>query len=76
MAEQLVDALAGEFNAEEFRDDYRDRVMELIELKSKGKKPKVTKFRPRVVKDDALDKALAASLAATGKRRAAGGSRG
>jgi DNA end-binding protein Ku len=76
MAEQLVDALAGEFDAEEFRDDYRDRVMELIELKSKGKKPKVTKFRPRVVKDDSLDKALAASLAATGKRRAAGGSRG
>ena len=76
MAEQLVNALSGDFNAEEFRDDYRDRVMELIEAKARGAKPKVRKFKPRVVEDDSLDKALAASLAATGKRRAAGGSRG
>lgn len=75
MAEQLIEALSGEFDPKEFRDDYRDRVMELIELKSKGRKPKVTKFRPKAVKDDSLDDVLAASLAGLGKKRAAGGSR-
>ncbi len=74
MAEQLVGALAGTFDPEEFRDEYRDRVLELIEAKAKGRKPKVEKFRPRKVDDDdSLDKALEASLAATGKWRSAGG---
>lgn len=41
MAEQLVSALAGDFHPEEFRDEYRDRVMELIHSKAKGQKPKL-----------------------------------
>lgn len=64
MAEQLLVALHGEFDPSEYRDEYRARVMELIEDKSKGRKPKVAKFRPRATKkDDQLDDVLAASLA-------------
>jgi len=40
MAEQLVEALAGEFDPGEFRDDHRERVLELIAAKAKGKHPK------------------------------------
>lgn len=75
MAEQLVEALAGPFDPSEFRDEYRQRVIELAEEKARGGKPKVTKFRPRPAAEGALDKALAASLASVGKRRASGGSR-
>jgi DNA end-binding protein Ku len=63
MAEQLIGSLLGKFEPEEFRDEYRDRVMELVEAKSKGKKPKVVAFRPKKTEGDLTD-ALAASLAA------------
>jgi DNA end-binding protein Ku len=39
MAEELVKALEGEFNPKEFRDEYRDRVMQFVEAKAKGKRP-------------------------------------
>jgi len=39
MAEELVRALEGAFDPKEFRDEYRDRVLELIQAKSKGKRP-------------------------------------
>lgn len=75
MAEQLIEALSGSFDANEFKDDYRDRVMELVKTKARGRKPKVVKFRPKTAKEESLDKVLAASLAGVGKKRAAGGSR-
>ncbi len=37
MAEQLVAALAGEFDPTEFKDEHRERVLELIAAKAKGK---------------------------------------
>lgn len=75
MAEQLVEALSGSFDPNEFKDEYRERVLELVKMKAKGKKPKVVKFRPKTTKEESLDKVLAASLAGVGKKRAAGGSR-
>lgn len=64
MAEQLLEALYGEFKPSEYRDEYRARVMDLVEQKAKGRKPKITKFRPRATKkEDQLDDVLAASLA-------------
>lgn len=70
MGEQLLTALAGTFDPADYKDNYRERVMELIEMKSKGKKPKVTKFRPRKTDDDdSLVKTLEASL--PGKKRTA-----
>jgi DNA end-binding protein Ku len=38
MAEQLVGALEGQFNPADFRDHYRDRVLEFINAKARGKK--------------------------------------
>lgn len=76
MAEQLVDALSGEFDPSAYRDEYRARVMELVEAKAAGEKPKLRKFRPRAEKEASLDEALAASLAGAGKKRASGGRRG
>lgn len=68
MATQLVTALHGEFDPSQYRDEYRARVMELVETKAKGGKPKVVKFRPRTQGDDAITDALAASLAVTKKK--------
>ena len=73
MAEQLIEALHAEFDPEQFRDDYRDRVMELIEAKAKGRKPKVVKFRPRVKETDDITDALTASLAGMKKKAGARG---
>jgi DNA end-binding protein Ku len=49
MAEQLVSALAGDFNLRDFRDEYRDRVMELVAAKDSGAQismPPVEERRP------------------------------
>jgi DNA end-binding protein Ku len=61
MAEQLVSALEGEFKPEEFRDEYRDRVMKLIESKAHGQpvKLEVVKQKEPV---DSIAESLAASL--------------
>ena len=71
MAGQLLEALHDEFDPAMFKDEYRERVMELIETKAAGRKPKVVKFRPKKDTDDVTD-ALAASLAGMKKRTARG----
>jgi DNA end-binding protein Ku len=71
MGEQLVSALAGKFDPEQFRDEYRDRVMDLINTKARGGKVKVQKFRPKKASDDdALTNVLAASLSGMRKKSA------
>jgi DNA end-binding protein Ku len=69
MGEQLVSALAGKFDPSEYRDDYRDRVMDLINTKARGGRVKVEKFRPKKTSDD-LTNALAASLSGMRKKSA------
>ncbi len=71
MAEQLVNALAAKWDPSRFRDQYRDRVMDLIEAKAKGRKPKVATFRPRQTEESALTSALQASLAGVRRRKSA-----
>lgn len=71
MAEQLLNALHDEFDPTQFRDEYRARVMDLIETKAAGKKPKVVKFRPKTSDADDITDALAASIA--GMKKKAGG---
>lgn len=66
MARQLIGMLEAKFNPEEYEDEYRGRVMELIEAKSKGAKPRVTPMRRRESREDLAD-ALAASLKAARK---------
>jgi DNA end-binding protein Ku len=47
MAEQLVHALEGDFNPNEFHDEYRERVMELVRTKARGGKIKLEKPKKR-----------------------------
>ncbi len=75
MAAQLLSALSGKFDPAQFRDEYRARVMELVEAKAAGHKPKVVAFRPKKQKEDQLEDVLAASLAGLkkpAKRKASG----
>jgi DNA end-binding protein Ku len=71
MATQLVAALEDELDLTEFRDEYRDRVVELVQAKAEGK---VVKFPEPQKKDTeaSLEKMLAESLKAAKKRRASG----
>src|SRR5262245_5414626 len=40
MAKQLMGMLEADFDPNAYRDEYRDRVLELVESKARGKKPK------------------------------------
>jgi DNA end-binding protein Ku len=62
LAEQLVSALEGEFDPTEFEDDYRNRVLALIEAKAKGKVPKLKPLRARKPTSEPLAGVLQASL--------------
>jgi DNA end-binding protein Ku len=70
MAKQLVGMLEGEFNASEFEDEYRKRVMEFLERKAKGHKPKLHAVKTKR-KTTSLDSVLAKSLASLKKEKRA-----
>jgi DNA end-binding protein Ku len=64
MAQQLIDSLSAEFEPEKYRDEYRERVLELIERKAAGEEIAV---QPQADEPEAapdLMAALEASLAA------------
>ncbi len=46
-AEQLVAALEDDFKPQEFHDEYRERVMELIETKRRGRRIKLKKYQAK-----------------------------
>jgi len=61
LAEQLVAALAGDFEPEAYRDEHRERLLELIETKRKG--GTIEKVKPvRRAAPASLASALSASL--------------
>ncbi len=61
MSRQLVEMLAADFQPEDYHDEYRERVLELIRTKASG--GKVAKMRPRrKAPSEDLSKALEASL--------------
>jgi len=70
MAEQLVGMLEGEFDASEFEDEYRKRVMEFIERKAKGQAPKLSAVKTKR-KTTSLDSVLAKSLESLKKEKRA-----
>ena len=70
MAEQLLSALEDEFDPAQYHDEYRKRVMELIEKKSKGEKTKIRKIKPKKEQPD-LKKVLQASLKQAGRKKSA-----
>jgi DNA end-binding protein Ku len=68
MAQQLIDALSTDFDPEKYHDEYRERVMQLIESKAEGKEV-VTPPKKEVARTKDLADALAASLEAAKSRR-------
>ena len=61
MAEKLIDALSGRFEPKTYRDEYQERIHELIAAKRKGKKAKA-KHVPLRRRYDSLADSLRASL--------------
>ena len=61
MAGQLMEMLAASFEPEQYHDEYRQRVMELVEAKARGGKVK-TKRRRKQPRYEDLSGALRASL--------------
>ncbi len=70
MATQLVELLKGEFNPKDYKDEYRERVMEFVEKKAKGHKPKLHLVKSKK-RTTALDNVLSKSIEALKKQRQA-----
>jgi DNA end-binding protein Ku len=70
MARQLVGMLEGEFNAADYKDEYRDRVMEFIKQKAKGKAPRLRAVKSKR-KAASLDSVLQKSLQSLRKEKRA-----
>jgi DNA end-binding protein Ku len=70
MARQLVELLKGEFDPKDFKNEYRERVMEFVEKKAKGHKPKLRLVKPKR-KAASLDKVLSKSIEALRKEKRA-----
>ena len=68
MAKQLVEMLQGEFNPKEYKDEYRERVMEFIEAKAKGRRPRLHAVQTRKPSTSLMDQ-LAKSLKTVPERR-------
>jgi DNA end-binding protein Ku len=74
MAGMLVDQMVGRFEAKKFHDDHRERVLELVKQKAKGKTIEVpTEKAPAAVTDlaEALRRSLEQHKKHPGKRRKA-----
>jgi DNA end-binding protein Ku len=72
MAEQLIASMESEFDPEQYRDEYREALMGVIEAKVAGEKPEpAAKTEPTRIGD--LMAALEASVAAAREARRSGG---
>ncbi|MCG7599070.1 Ku protein [Halomonas sp. McH1-25] len=67
MAQQLIGMLEAPFEPEQYHDEYRERVMSLIDAKQRGESVKVTPIRRPELSDD-VTTALEASLKGGRKR--------
>ena len=66
MAKQLVAAMEGELDMSKFKDQYRERVLDFVEAKAKGKVVRLPKAKEKEASDD-LAAALQRSLSAAKK---------
>ena len=73
MARQLIDSLTTDFEPEKYKDEYRERVLELIEQKAAGQEIVVEDTAEEAPKVVDLMAALEASLAAVKKSKDDGG---
>ena len=70
MAKQLIELLKGGFDATEYKNEYRERVMEFVEKKAKGHKPRLRLVKTKR-KTTSLNSVLSKSIAALKKKKAA-----
>jgi len=70
MAKQLVELLKGEFDPKDYKNEYRARVMEFVEKKAKGHKPKLHLVKTKR-KTTSLNSVLTKSIAALKKQKKA-----
>jgi DNA end-binding protein Ku len=68
MAMQLIESLSTEFDPTKYRDEYRERVLDLIERKAEGEEITIEAAPEEPAKVPDLMAALEASLAATKKK--------
>jgi DNA end-binding protein Ku len=68
MAKQLIDSLTSDFEPGKYRDEYRDRVLEMIERKAEGQEIVVEAPEEEPQKVPDLMAALEASIAGTKKK--------
>jgi DNA end-binding protein Ku len=71
MAEQLVAALEGPFDPEEFHDEFRERVLEMVERKARGGRVKTAPRRAPARREVSLEQALERSLKGMKERKTA-----
>jgi DNA end-binding protein Ku len=64
MAQQLIESLSADFQPEKYKDEYRERVLELIERKAQGEEIAVQPAAEEPAKVPDLMAALEASIAA------------
>jgi DNA end-binding protein Ku len=79
MAKQLIESLSSDFDPSQFRDEYRERVLDLIERKAAGETITVEAPEPERKEVPDLMAALEASIAASKsppKKKAASRSNG
>jgi DNA end-binding protein Ku len=70
MATQLVELLKGDFEPKDYKDEYRERVMDFVEKKAKGHKPRLQLVKSKK-KTTSLDKVLSKSIEALKKQKKA-----
>ena len=68
LAKELINAMSGTLHLEKFKDEYRERLLELIEAKLKGLVPPIEVQR-EVKATEELMKSLEESLKVVGKKR-------
>jgi DNA end-binding protein Ku len=75
MAKQLIDSLSADFEPEQYRDEYRERVLEMIERKAAGETITIETPEEEPQKVPDLMAALEASIAASKGPTQSGGSK-
>jgi DNA end-binding protein Ku len=65
MAKQLIESLSGDFDASQYHDEYRERVLDLIEKKAAGETITIEAPEPERKEVPDLMAALEASIAAS-----------
>ena len=66
MARQLISILEGDFDPSEFRDEYNDRVLDFLNAKAKGRRPKLARLTSKR-ETKSLEQDLAKSVEAARK---------